>query len=85
MPSFYIILEKKIPSIDIYVNGSFLSKNNDELERIAKRLGVEPFMGFFSISNEELLALAEEHDASLSKPKQRIRRSGSLQTRVSGR
>jgi hypothetical protein len=69
MPSLYIILEKKISSTDIYVNGSFLSKNNDELERIAKRLGVEPLMGFFSISNEELSALAEEHDASLSKPK----------------
>jgi hypothetical protein len=68
MSSLYLILEKEIPSTDIHVDGSLLSKNNDELERIAKRLRVEPLMGFFSISNEELLALAEEHDANLSKP-----------------
>jgi len=69
MPSLYIILEKKIPNADIYVNGSFLSKHNDELGRMAKRLGVRPLMDFFSISSEELLSLAEEYGASLNKPK----------------
>jgi hypothetical protein len=69
MPSLYIILEKKIPSTDTYANGSFLSKNSDELDQMAARLGVEPLMAFFSISNEELSALMEEHDANFNKPK----------------
>jgi dihydroorotase-like cyclic amidohydrolase len=69
MPSLYIVLEKKIPSADVYVNGSFLSKHNDELGRMAKRLGVQPLMDFFSISKEELLSLAEDYGASLNKPK----------------
>lgn len=69
MPSLYIILEKKIPNADIYVNGNSLSQNNDELDQMAAQLGVEPLTAFFSISNEELSALLEEHDASLSKPK----------------
>jgi len=67
MPSLYIMLERQIRNADIYVNGNFLSKNNDELERIAHRLGVEPLMGFFSTSSEQLLALAEQHDVNSNK------------------
>jgi hypothetical protein len=68
MPSLYIILEKKIPVADTYVNGSFLSKYNDELDRIARRVGVQPLMEFFSISTEELSAIREEHDADPTRP-----------------
>jgi hypothetical protein len=69
MPSLYIILQRKIPSVDSYVNGNFLSKSNDELERMAKRLGVTPLMDFFGISKEELSSLAEEHSVEFNKTK----------------
>jgi hypothetical protein len=67
--ALYIILERTIPGADIFVNGKSLAKNNDELGRMAKRLGVTPLMDFFSCSNEELSALAEEHGANLDKIK----------------
>ena len=67
MPSLYIILEKQIPNADIYVNGNFLSKNNDQLGRMAKQLGVRPLMDFFSISSEELSSLVEEYSPKLTK------------------
>lgn len=65
MPSFYIVLDKEIPGVDAYVNGSLLSKNNDELERIAKRLKVRSLMSFFSISPEEASSFAEGHGVKL--------------------
>lgn len=71
MPSLYIVLEKKIPGSDILVNGNFLSKHNDELEKMAKRLGVRPLMSFFSMSNEELSSLEEEYAIDLGKAKSR--------------
>jgi len=67
MPSLYIIMERQIPNVDIYVNGNFLSKHNDELGRMAKQYGVRPLMDFFSISGEELSSLAEEHSPKLNK------------------
>ena len=60
MPSFYIVLEKEISNTDIYVNGNFLSKNNQELETMAEELGVSTLMGFFSISRDELTSLMGE-------------------------
>lgn len=69
MPSLYIILEKQIPNAGNYVNGTFLSMNNDEFGQMAKQLGVRPLMDFFSISNEELSSLAKEYDAVPKKTK----------------
>ena len=69
MPSLYIVVEKKIPGADNYVNGNSLSKHNDELEKMAKRLGVKPLMSFFSMSNEELSSLEEEYAIDLGKAK----------------
>jgi hypothetical protein len=69
MPSLYIILDRKIPGADTYVNGNFLSKHNDELERMAKRLRVTPLMNFFSVSNQELSSLAEEYGVDFNKGK----------------
>ena len=60
MPSLFIILEKKIPKLDVYVNGSQLSKENERLEVLAKRIGVAPLMSFFSVQPEELTGLAED-------------------------
>jgi hypothetical protein len=65
MPSFYIVLAKEIPGVDVYVNGNSLSKNNDELDRIAKSLKVRPLMSFFSTSQEEASSFAEGHGVEL--------------------
>ena len=66
MPSFYIVLDKEIPGVYVYVNGNFLSRNNDELEQIAKRLKITPLMSFFSISQEEVSSFAEGHGVELT-------------------
>jgi len=64
MPSLYIVLEKKIPNIDIYVNGNFLS-NSKELEKLAKKSGVPSLISFFSTSPEEIADLMEKDVESL--------------------
>jgi hypothetical protein len=69
MPSLYIILDKKIPGADTYVNGNFLPKHNDKLERMAKGLRVTPLMNFFSISKGEMSSLADEYGIDLDKSK----------------
>ena len=71
MPSLYIVLEKEIPGTDTYVNGHFLSKHNDELEKVAKGLKVTPLMSFFSVSKEELGALHEEYGVPLKKTEEK--------------
>jgi len=69
MPSLYVILEREIPNTDIYVNGNSLSRNNDELEKFAKQIGVRTLMSFFSISRNEFASLAEEHGVDLPQNK----------------
>ena len=64
--ALYIILERKIPGAETLVNGKSLAKLNEELEAMAKSLGVMPLMNFFSISKEEVVSLAEEFSVSLS-------------------
>jgi len=76
MPSLFIILEKKIPNLEVYVNGSQLSKENTKLELLAKQMGVTPLMSFFSIDPEELTGLAYEFGLgvktkSLTPPKEK--------------
>lgn len=61
MPSYYIVLEKEIPNLDVYVNGNALSKESDALEGLAKRIGVTPLLSFFSASSEEITALVGNH------------------------
>jgi hypothetical protein len=66
MPSIYIVLERKIPGVDTHVNGSYLSKNSDQLEQLAIHLGVKPLMAFFSTSPEEVADLiGEDHISHL--------------------
>jgi hypothetical protein len=62
MPSLYIVLEREIPNTDVYVNGSVLSKKSQELEKMAKDLGVTTLMGFFSINRDELGSFLSEQD-----------------------
>jgi len=68
LPSFYIVLEKGISNADTFVNGNFLSQHSDELDKLARRLGVTPLMKFFSVGPDEL-ALAAESGVDTSKMK----------------
>jgi hypothetical protein len=60
MPSYYIVLEKKIPNFDVYVNGSALARDSDSLEKLARKIGVTSLLSFFSASPEEVNSLLEE-------------------------
>jgi hypothetical protein len=60
MPSYYIVLEKEIPNLDVYVNGNYLSKNSENLEQLAKQLGIPTLMSFFSVNPNELSSLLGE-------------------------
>jgi hypothetical protein len=57
MPSYYIVLEKKILNFDVYVNGNALSRESDSLEKLAKKIGVPSLLSFFSVSPEEVNSL----------------------------
>ena len=57
MPSYYIVLEKKIPNLDVYVHGNALSRDSDSLEKLAKKIGVPSLLSFFSVSPEEVYSL----------------------------
>lgn len=57
--AFYIALEKKISNTDTLVNGHFLAKNSDALEKMAKELGVQTLMSFVSASLQDIASLME--------------------------
>ena len=59
MSSYYIVLEKKIPNLDIYVNGNALARDSDSLEKLAKEIGVTSFLSFFSASPAEVNSLLD--------------------------
>jgi hypothetical protein len=60
--SYYVVLEREIPSFDVYVNGQRLSKASDRLEKLAKQIGVRPLLSFFSPSREELTSILDGVD-----------------------
>ena len=51
--ALYIVLERQIEGFDPFVNGKALSREEEELDAIARNLGVTPLMGFYSASEEE--------------------------------
>ena len=59
MPSFYIVLEQQITDAGTFVNGNFLSRNKDQLDKLTAPLGVPCLSDFFSISPEEVASIAE--------------------------
>jgi hypothetical protein len=65
MPSYYIVLEQEIPNFDAYVNGNMLSRENDALERLAKKIGATPLLSFFGTSPEELASLVGDEAKSV--------------------
>jgi hypothetical protein len=63
--ALYIVLERDIDGFDPFVNGKALSVHNDDLDRLAKEIGVTPLMDFFSVSPEEALDFIQgEFEAS---------------------
>jgi hypothetical protein len=58
--SFYIVVEGEDPGFDIFVNGRALVRNEDALEKIARRIGVKPLLEFFSADENSMALLLEE-------------------------
>jgi len=58
--SLYIVVEGEDPGFDIFVNGHALARNEDALERLAKRLGVSPLLEFFSADENSMALLMEQ-------------------------
>ncbi len=56
----YIVVEGEDPGYDIFVNGSALAQHEDEVERLALRLGVRPLIEFFSADENSMALLIEE-------------------------
>ncbi|HXJ07364.1 MAG TPA: hypothetical protein VNH65_19855 [Candidatus Acidoferrum sp.] len=65
MPSFYIVLEKNIPNLDIHVNGKLLAKKSGFLESVARKIGVAPLFSFFSVSRSEVNSFLDAHGESV--------------------
>jgi hypothetical protein len=58
--SLYIVVEGEDPGFDIFVNGHALARNEDALQRLAKRLGVSPILEFFSADENSMAVLMEQ-------------------------
>lgn len=63
--ALYIVLERKEPGLDTFVDGKALSRAEGELQALAESLQVTPLMNFFSMNSEELLAELEGLGAEL--------------------
>lgn len=59
--AWYIVLERPIPDFDHRVNGKALSRAGEQLEILARQLGLESLMNFFSAPAEGLVAFAADH------------------------
>ena len=58
--SLYIVVEGEDPGFDIFVNGHALARNEDALERLARRLNVNPLLDFFSADENSMALLLEQ-------------------------
>jgi hypothetical protein len=58
--ALYVILEKDVPSLASMPDGKALSRADHILTPLARQLGVKPLMDFFSMSQEDYAAGAEE-------------------------
>jgi hypothetical protein len=56
----YIVVEGEDPGFDIFVNGRALARNEDALEKLARRLGTKPLLEFFSADVNSMALLLEE-------------------------
>ena len=58
--SLYIVVEGDDPGFDIFVNGRALARNEDALDRLARRLKVNPLLEFFSADENSMALLLEQ-------------------------
>jgi hypothetical protein len=58
--SLYIVVEGEDPGFDIFVNGRALARNEDALDRLARRLKVNPLLEFFSADENSMALLLEQ-------------------------
>jgi hypothetical protein len=65
VPSYYIVLEKKLPQLDLHVNCNALSNESNFLERLAQKTAVKPLLSFTSVCPSELSAFVEGHGESI--------------------
>ena len=59
MPSFYIVLQNKIPNLDEYVNGSQLLKRQETLDLLSKKFDVKPLMSFYSTNGDDVRSVLD--------------------------
>ncbi len=58
--SLYIVVEGDDPGYDIFVNGQALARNEDALERLARRLNVRPLLEYFSADENSMALLLDQ-------------------------
>lgn len=58
--SLYIVVEGEDPGFDIFVNGRALARNEDALERLARRLNIPSLLEFFSADENSMALLLEQ-------------------------
>ena len=56
--AYFIVLEREIDGLETFINGKSLSKGMDSLDEAARRLGLRPLSGFFSIDPEQAAEFA---------------------------
>jgi len=63
--AWYIVLERKIPGFEIFIDGKALGHASELLDSLARDAGVLPLSEFFSASAEELAGFAADHGVDL--------------------
>jgi hypothetical protein len=63
--AWYVVLERKIPGFEIFINGKALGHASELLDSLARDEGVLPLSAFFSASTEELTGFASDHGVDL--------------------
>ncbi len=58
--SMYIVVEGEDPGYNTFVNGRFLARHEDSLEKLALHLGIRPLIEFFSADENSMALLIEE-------------------------
>ena len=56
----YIVVEGEDPGFDTYVNGRWMARHEDALEKLALSIGVRPLIEFFSADENSMALLIEE-------------------------
>jgi hypothetical protein len=55
--AFFIVLDKEDPGFDPMVNGKFLSRDSERLDKIAQSLGIPTLADYVSYSSDEARAM----------------------------